>query len=152
MLGLPADRIRFAGQRDTQAPTSGAEFDGAVQLVCDLCSKWAIRIILAPWRHDPHCDHEAADLLARAVASRLGVSHLSYPVWGWILPAGHPLPARPSGVRLDIAADLATKQAAILAHKSQYGGLIEDDPGGFTLPRALLLVFERPYETFLTPA
>ena len=151
LLGLPPGRIRFAGQRDTAAPTSGPGFEAAVSLVCSLCSEWAVGTVLAPWRHDPHCDHEAADLLARAVAARRAVRHLSYPVWGWTLPPGHPLPAQPVGTRLDITADLATKQQAIQAHRSQYGGLIQDDAAGFTLPPNLLDVFKRPYETYLVP-
>lgn len=151
LLGLPEDRIRFAGQRDTAAPTAGPAFDAAVRSVSALCTAKAIGTILAPWRHDPHCDHEAADLLARAVAGRLGLRHLSYPVWGWTLPAEHPLPALPTGLRLDITRDLVAKERAIMAHRSQYGGLITDDPTGFILPANLLQAFAVPHETFLTP-
>ena len=151
LLGLPPDRIHFAGQRDTAAPTGGPAFDAAVDQVSALCSTFGIGTLLAPWRHDPHCDHEAADLLARAVAGRLALRHLAYPVWGWTLPAGHPLPEMPDGFRLDIRRGLAAKAKAITAHQSQYGGLITDDPTGFTLPTELLRVFERPYETFLVP-
>ena len=151
LLGLPGDRIHFAGQRDTAAPTSGPAFDAAVEDVAALCKASGIGTLLAPWRHDPHCDHEAADLLARAVARKLALRHLSYPVWGWTLPADHPLPAMPDGLRLDISPDLVAKTQAIMAHRSQYRGLVNDDPTGFTLPAELLLVFERPYETFLIP-
>lgn len=151
LLGLPSDRICFAGQRDTAAPVAGPAFDLAIEDVSELCRASGIGTLLAPWRHDPHCDHEAADLLARAVAGRLGLRHLSYPVWGWTLPADHPLPALPSGLRLDISGDLAVKKQAIMAHRSQHGGLITDDPDGFTLPKQLLQVFERPYEAFLVP-
>lgn len=150
-LGLPRDRIHFAGQRDTAAPTGGPAFDAAVDEVSALCRTFGIGTLLAPWRHDPHCDHEAADLLARAVAGRLALRHLSYPVWGWMLPADHPLPELPDGLRLDISRDLPVKTEAIMAHRSQYGGLITDDPNGFTLPADLLQVFERPSETFLVP-
>ena len=151
LLGLPPDRIHFAGHHDTAAPTSGPAFDTAIDKVSALCRTSGIGTLLAPWRHDPHCDHEAADLLARAVASRLALRHLSYPVWGWTLPADHGLPEMPDGFRLDIHRDLSAKTSAIMAHQSQYGGLITDDPTGFTLPADLLRVFERPYETFLIP-
>jgi hypothetical protein len=53
------------------------------------------------------------------------------------------------GWRLDIEAALPAKRAAIAAHRSQHGGLIDDDPGGFSLPPDLLHIFERPYEVFL---
>ena len=151
LLGLPPNRIHFAGHRDTAAPTGGPAFDDAVDKVSALCRASGIGTLLAPWRHDPHCDHEAADLLARAVAGSLALRHLSYPVWGWTLPPGHCLPEMPDGFRLDIRHDLPTKAKAIMAHQSQYGGLITDDPTGFTLPAKLLRVFERPYETFLVP-
>jgi len=150
LLGVPGNRIHFAGQRDTAAPVNGPAFDAAVEAVSTLCRVGVVGTVLAPWRHDPHCDHEAADLLARAVADRLNLRHLSYPVWGWTLPADHPLPALPTGFRLDITSDLAVKRHAIMAHRSQYGGLITDDPAGFTLPANLLQVFALPYETFLT--
>ncbi len=151
LLGLPQDRIHFAGQRDTAAPTGGPEFDAALDKVSALCRTSGIGTLLAPWRHDPHCDHEAGDLLARAVAGSLALRHLSYPVWGWTLPENHSLPEMPDGFRLDIRHDLAAKTRAIMAHQSQYGGLITDDPTGFRLPGELLRVFERPHETFLIP-
>ena len=149
LLGLPPDRIVFARQRDTAAPVSGPGFDAAVDLVMGLCRGDGTGVLLAPWQHDPHCDHEAAHLLAAEVAGQLGLRHVSYPVWGWTLPPGHPLPALPRGLRLDIGTDLALKDAAIRAHQSQYGGLITDDPQGFTLPEGLLQVFRRPWEAFL---
>ena len=149
LLGLPPDRIRFARQRDTVAPVSGPAFDAAVDTVEALCRADSTGTVLAPWLHDPHCDHEAAHLLAVEAAGRLGLRHLSYPVWGWTLPADQTRPALPRSFRLDIGADLAVKDAAIRAHRSQYGGLIFDDPQGFTLPDGLLRVFGRPWEAYL---
>ena len=153
LLGLPADRIGFAGQRDTAAPTSGPAFAAAVRLLAEQCQSEAVGTVIAPWQHDPHCDHEAAHLQAAGVCQQLALRHLSYPVWGWTLPPAQPLSGGlPHGIRLDIRNDLAVKTAAIQAHKSQYGGLIPDDPSGFVLPRDLLSVFERPWETFLEQA
>lgn len=150
LLGLPADRIGFAGLRDTAAPAAGPAFDSAVDAVCALCRAQQVAAILAPWQHDPHCDHEAAHLIAAATAQRLGLRHWAYPVWGWTLPEDRLLPGPvPSGVRLDVQDALSLKTQAILAHRSQYGRLITDDPAGFSLPRHLLAVFERPFETYL---
>ena len=149
-LGLAPDRIGFAGQRDTAAPNTGPEFDLVLEAVATLCRDRKIGAILAPWKHDPHCDHEAAHLLAVALARNLGLRHWSYPVWGWTLPGSAMLEGpMPAGIRLDIAGDLELKSRAIAAHASQYGGLITDDPGGFTLPRSLLEAFGQPFETFL---
>ena len=149
-LGLPAGRIGFAGLRDTAAPVAGPAFDDAVAIVCALCRAQQVAAILAPWQHDPHCDHEAAHLIATAAAGQLGIGHWAYPVWGWTLPGDRPLPGPlPSGIRLDIRNAMPAKTRAILAHRSQYGGLITDDPTGFSLPRSLLAVFEQPFETYL---
>ena len=150
MLGLPPGRVAFLGQRDTAAPTAGPQFEAVVDTVTALCRRHALGAVVATWRHDPHCDHEAAHLIAAAAALRLGVPHLAYPVWGWTLPADHMLPdEKIAGYRLDITRHLATKREAVRAHRSQYGGLITDDPGGFQLPVRLLDVFGRPFETFL---
>lgn len=150
LLGLPLDRIGFAGHRDTAAPVDGPEFDQAVRDVAGMCKAQHIAAVLAPWQHDPHCDHEAAHLLAVAVVRDLGLPHWSYPVWGWTLPETADLAGlAPDGLRLDVGRDLELKMAAVAAHVSQYGGLITDDPAGFTLPRNLLQVFEQPFETFL---
>jgi LmbE family N-acetylglucosaminyl deacetylase len=141
--------LLFMRLRDTAAPHDGAEFDAAVARLAAHAA--GCRTICSTWGHDPHCDHEAAHLIARAVAAKTGLRHLAYPVWGWTLPPDTDLPeAAVCGWRLDITQNLAAKRAAIAAHRSQHGGLIDDDPGGFKLPSALLHVFERPYEVYLS--
>lgn len=150
-LGLSADRVVFLHQPDTAAPHDGPGFDTVVTRLVALIRREAnCTAILAPWRHDPHCDHEAASKAAAAAATLTGIRNLAFPVWGWTLPGTAPIPESPAaGWRLDIRASLPAKRAAIQAHRSQYGGLITDDPGGFRLPAALLSVFDNPYETYL---
>jgi LmbE family N-acetylglucosaminyl deacetylase len=152
-LGLSPDRVVFLGEPDTAAPHGGPDFDAVVGRLTVLVSLEGSRTaILAPWRHDPHCDHEAASLAAAAAAGVAGIKHVAYPVWGWTLSAETPIAEAPAqGFRLDIAACLAAKQAAIRAHQSQYGDLITDDATGFQLPAVLLSVFDVPFETFLLP-
>jgi LmbE family N-acetylglucosaminyl deacetylase len=151
-LGGTTDDAVFLRLQDTAAPTAGPEFDAAVRRIANLARAGGCGTILAPWRHDPHCDHEAADLMAREAAAMAGLPHLAYPVWGWTLPPDHALPDQSAtGWRLDIAEHLQAKRDAIAAHASQYSDLITDDPTGFRLPRTLLAVFERPYEVFLKP-
>lgn len=153
ILALPADRIGFLDLRDTAAPTEGAGFDAAVTSILSVVELVGATTIIAPWRHDPHCDHLAAHCMAVAAATRSATRHLAYPVWGWTLPADTVLDgAVPEGVRLDISPHTAAKQRAIAAHASQYAGLIRDDPSGFQLPPGLLEVFSRPYETYLLQA
>lgn len=140
----------FMRLQDTAAPHRGSMFEVAVARLCALAHD--CDTICAPWSHDPHCDHIAAHLMAAAVAAQTGRRHIAYPVWGWTLPGETQLPDRPvGGWRLDISAVVRDKQSAIAAHRSQHGGVINDDPNGFVLPASLLDVFARPYEVFLNP-
>jgi LmbE family N-acetylglucosaminyl deacetylase len=152
-LGLTADRVVFLNQPDTAAPHDGPGFDDVAATLAALTWREpACSAILAPWRYDPHCDHEAASLLASTVAAGAFIRHVAYPVWGWTLPRDAPVPmVGVRGFRLDISAFLAAKRAAIQAHRSQYGDLITDDPTGFRLPPELLSVFNTSFETFLWP-
>jgi LmbE family N-acetylglucosaminyl deacetylase len=88
--------------------------------------------------------------VAADVARTAGIQSVAYPVWGWTLPPDTALPDAPSlGWRLDITAFLPDKRRAIQAHRSQFGGLITDDPNAFNLPADLLSIFDSPYETFI---
>jgi LmbE family N-acetylglucosaminyl deacetylase len=152
LLGLPQDRLVFLREPDTNAPRSGEAFDRVVDRIIGLAGRFGCSDILAPWQFDPHCDHEAASLIAAEVAMRLRIRHVAYPVWGWTLPPDQVVDAgTPIGWRLDIACHLDRKLQAIAAHRSQYGELITDDPSGFRLPSRLLGVFTRNHETFLLP-
>jgi LmbE family N-acetylglucosaminyl deacetylase len=152
-LGLPPERLVFLDEPDTSAPHDGPRFAAVVAKLLRLVRREAAcTAILAPWRHDPHCDHEAAALAAAAVAAAAGIRALAYPVWGWTLAADTTIHGPPgTGWRLDIGAFLPSKRNAIQAHRSQFGGLITDDPTGFCLPPDLLSVFDSPYETFVQP-
>ncbi len=152
-LGLSPNRLVFLDVPDTAAPHAGPVFETIVARLAGLIRAEAdCTAILAPWQHDPHCDHAAASLVAAAVADSAGIRHMSYPVWGWTLPATDCVPGSPTaGWRLDIGAFRSAKQAAIQAHQSQYGDLITDDPAGFRLPAELLAVFDSAHETFIQP-
>jgi len=110
--------------------------------------------LVAPWRQDGHPDHEAAGRAAAAVAARLGIRLLEYPIWAWewadsesgVLPADQLV-----GLELDAAERLA-KQRAIAAHRSQLEPL-SDRPGDEpVLPGHVLAHFERDVEVFLDTA
>jgi LmbE family N-acetylglucosaminyl deacetylase len=149
-LGLPPERVVFLNQPDTAAPHEGPGFEAVVARLVALAA--GCTAILAPWWHDPHCDHVAASLAAEAAARIAGIRHVAYPVWGWTLAADTQVPGAPAaGWRLDIEPFLAAKRAAFQAHQSQYGDLITDDPDGFRLPHGLLKVFDSAYETFIQP-
>lgn len=151
ILGLEPGRIGFLGLPDTAAPVAGGMFEAAVDAIVRAADAWECGVLLAPWRHDPHCDHEAAHLMAVAAAGRAGLGHLAYPVWGWTLDAGMALEGpRPAGWRLDVSGELDAKGRAIGAHRSQYAGLVDDDPDGFQLEAGFLDLFRGRFETFLS--
>ncbi len=146
ILGLPSENLVFFDYADTALPTSPA----VSQRVAALARDRDCTVMLAPWLHDPHCDHESAAIVAREAARLAPCRLLSYPVWGWLLSPDHLLPVKQvAGYRLPIATHLQAKRSAIAAHASQYSTLIDDSPEGFRLPPELLSVFDRPYEVFL---
>ena len=150
ILGLgPAD-LSFLRLPDTAAPVAGPAFEHAIHAIGRLILVTGAATILAPWQHDPHCDHEAAHLMAVAVAERHRLRQWAYPVWGWTLPDTVTLRSGPmDGIRIDIAEALDRKRRAIASHRTQYAGLIMDDPAGFQLPQSLLTWFDRPFEVYL---
>ncbi|GBQ34790.1 PIG-L family deacetylase [Gluconacetobacter azotocaptans] len=150
LLGLAPGRVVFLGLPDADAPHEGPAFDRAVATLAELAARHACGTVLAPWRHDPHCDHEAVWKMGVALRKMCDLSLLAYPVWGWLIAPDTELDQPPPhGMRLDIARHLPAKTEAIRAHESQYGGLIVDDPTGFHLPEKLLSVFDVPFEVFL---
>ena len=150
VLGIPPHRLSFLGQPDAHAPSRGPAADAVVARLAALVDAHGIGTLVTTWRHDPHCDHEAAAMLADAVARATGVRHLAFPVWGLTLPSDQAIDQAPMrGARLDIAAVLPRKRRAIAAHVSQTTRLIDDSPHGFQLPPEFLALFDRPWESFI---
>jgi LmbE family N-acetylglucosaminyl deacetylase len=150
ILGLPSDRLTFLRLRDTVAPHEGPLFQGAVGILVEFLLAFRCTGIFAPWQLDPHCDHVAAHLMAAAAAARTGIRHISYPVWGLTLPTDADIgDVRVSGWRLPIGRQLDLKRRALIAHASQLGGVIFDDPSGFELNGSAQHRMLRPYEIFL---
>jgi LmbE family N-acetylglucosaminyl deacetylase len=149
-LGLPRGHLIFLRYKDTELPASGHDFEAACTNVEVIASRSGCQLLVAPWHGDPHCDHQAAALIADAVAMQRGLRLLSYPVWGWLRDGADLVSeTRRAGWRLDISAHLLAKHKAIAAHASQYGDLITDSPNGFKLPSALLAVFARSFEVYI---
>ncbi|MCC6105094.1 PIG-L deacetylase family protein [Acetobacter sp.] len=151
ILGLPPERLYFLGLRDTAVPTEGPEFRSTVDRLAELALHYDCNTLLVPWRHDPHCDHEAVWLMGKVLKAMLPhLRLLAYPVWGLTLPSDGVLDQPfPAGWRLDIGAHLATKRHAVEAHESQRGLVIQDDPDGFVMPENLLEKIIQTYEIYL---
>jgi LmbE family N-acetylglucosaminyl deacetylase len=110
-------------------------------------------IVFAPWSRDPHPDHVVSAELTEAAlalcARRPAVWY--YHVWLPVRGNADEQP-RPSEVRAcDIVlnpGERARKRAAILAHRSQTGVLVDDDPAGFVIDTELLAGWLGPVERF----
>lgn len=151
-LGLSARRVVFLNLPDTRAPHEGGPFARVVSALGWLARRHGCTTVFAPWRADPHCDHEATWKTGVALCQHHGFRLWVYPVWGWLVAGDTELDATPPrGVRLDISPYREAKAQAVRMHESQYGGLVTDDPTGFTLPEALIEALVTDYEVFLSP-
>jgi LmbE family N-acetylglucosaminyl deacetylase len=149
-LGLAEDRVVFLRYRDTAAPSQGAALQAAADRLMRIIDDRGCAVLVAPWRHDPHCDHEAAALIAQAAGRAINRRVLAYPVWGLALPADAEVAEdRLAGFRLRVADQLGKKRAAILEHASQYAGVIDDDPDGFQMAPGFVELFMGDHEVFI---
>jgi LmbE family N-acetylglucosaminyl deacetylase len=105
-------------------------------------------LLVAPWRHDGHPDHDAAGRAAAEAAHRTGARLAEYPVRAWRDQAPDRAPWRRMR-RLDLSPQArAAKDGAIAAHASQ----VAPDParlGPAALPGAVLEHFAGTVEHFV---
>lgn len=153
-LGVAPEAATFLRLRDTAVPDAASpDFAAAAARVRERLHATRPQTIVLPWRRDPHCDHRAAwQLVREAVPTLPGCPRLlEYPIWVWELAGAGDLPQAGEvvGWRLDIGAVLPRKEAAIAAHRSQRGAVIDDDPEGFCLLPHVLAHFTRPWEIYL---
>jgi LmbE family N-acetylglucosaminyl deacetylase len=103
-LGLPDGRVE----------RHGAELQEAIGRACPPDA-----LLVAPWRFDHHCDHEAVGAAAAAVAVALGVDLVEGIFWGW----QHRDPATVDArrlVALPLDAEVRRRRnAAVACHRSQ---------------------------------
>ncbi len=107
-------------------------------------------ICVAPWAHDGHPDHDATGRAATAACAVSGTTLISYLVWAWhwATPANLPWSACR---RLDLSTgQLARKQHAVAAYRSQTTALGLGRHDGPVLPAAVLERFSRQQEIFVT--
>jgi LmbE family N-acetylglucosaminyl deacetylase len=102
-------------------------------------------LVVAPWRGDPHPDHEASGRAAEVLARNAGAVLVSYFFWAWHRNKVETLQSLPL-VRLLLDDDLqAARAAALLQYHSQ---LIRED-GAPILPEILLAPARRSFESFI---
>ena len=105
-------------------------------------------LILAPWAHDAHPDHEALGRAARAAAGTHGVPLLAFPVWAWqwAVPGDPRLPWE-RAVRVPLTADQRTaKRAAVDCFATQVRPLGPAPEDAAVLPPEMLASFDRDAE------
>ncbi len=154
-LGMREDHLRFLDLPDAATPSAGPAFDAAVEAIVRLAREREAATLFVTWGHDPHCDHETAYAMARVAKSVLAAGNpgfrlWAYPVWGLHLPDDGAIDQdRPTGFRLDIAAERDAKLRAIQCYASQMTDLIDDDPDAFRFTQAQLLPFLSDREIYI---
>lgn len=105
-------------------------------------------LVVTPWRHDGHPDHEAAGAAAALAASSADATLLEFPIWTWHW--SHPRDIDDHLDRLAVLlldrSDLAAKQHAINAFTSQIQPLGVHPGDEAILPPDVLAHFRRPVE------
>lgn len=137
-LGVGASEIEFLRLPDGAVPPSGPEAGRAAAAIANAAARARAQAIFVTWRHDRHGDHRSAYAIARAAQRRRGARLFEYSIWGRGLELDHDLEGPPRGWRIGSAKHRERKRAAILRHRSQVSRLIDDDPKGFLLPRAMV--------------
>ena len=146
ILGGGPEAVTFLRYRDCHAPVDGAELTDAAGRIAALCRTGGFGTLIAPAPEDPHKDHVAVAKLARAVHAMCpGLRLYDYSVWSrW----HRSWPETPAELHLDTAPWQARKAAAIAAHRSQLGLVVQGDPEGFIMTADFTDFFARSPERF----
>jgi len=143
-LGLKPAPLLLGWRDASPHCRESAAFQKSVSALVAGCRLRGIRSIAVTWHGEPHCDHEAAAKLAKAVARRLRVRLYEYLVWGWTVPD---LDLQLRGRRtcaIDVASGRPRQRRAIACHRTQTGTRISGARNPFRLPRSMIDLVARP--------
>jgi LmbE family N-acetylglucosaminyl deacetylase len=137
-IGIGAGDVRFLALPDGGLGAGGGSVRRA--LARALAQARGHDLLVIPARDDDHPDHRVVSNVAAACPA---IRRLEYLVW-----PNRQMRARPAthGFALGTAG-AAAKRGAILRYRSQFG-MIDDDPGGFTISRRELAAFAHPVERY----
>jgi LmbE family N-acetylglucosaminyl deacetylase len=141
-LGAPGAACLHLGLPDAGIVRDGPDWQRAVEQTAQLASNLRPALVLTPWRRDPHRDHRDSHALTVEALKRAGIRPrlLEYPIWLDELEAedARPLPGESMARQVDVSPWRERKRAAVAAHRSQLGLVINDDPSGFVLSDATI--------------
>ncbi|MBO9431842.1 PIG-L family deacetylase [Sulfitobacter sp. R18_1] len=148
LLGGGAADLTWLGHPDSRLHEVAA--DAILTELMQVIDAQAARHIFVPASEDKHCDHQTTASLADGLrAQRPNLHFHSYPVWSrFDDPNFAENTAGYAPLTLDTAAYRDAKSAAIRAHRSQLGQVVQDDPDGFILPEAMIDLFAQQDEIF----
>ena len=140
LLGVEARDVVRLGLPDGSVSRHVDELAAAIVGLVD-----AQTLLVAPWVHDVHPDHEACGSAAAAAAALAGSELLSSLFWAWHHVPVESMPLQ-SMVRIELDDQLIeSRVAAVLCHSSQ----LAHDDGSPVLPPALLGSITRSFEAYL---
>lgn len=150
-LGAQDQPRSFLRLADAAMPRPGTRaFAEAATKIASICEALKPGLVVVPWRRDPHCDHRGSWSLAMVALSACDQSPLilEYAIWLDQLggPQDRPTPGEMEAVSLTVPSDL--KRNALLAHRSQLGELVLDDPTGFVLQPETIMRLTGPEEVY----
>jgi LmbE family N-acetylglucosaminyl deacetylase len=105
-------------------------------------------VLVAPWCHDLHPDHEATGRSAIAAAAAFGCQLWEVPIWSWyhLGELETPLPVSRAAKILLSVAERSAKRKALDSFQSQ---LHPPAPYGSVLPEGFFSAFDRDFELVL---
>jgi LmbE family N-acetylglucosaminyl deacetylase len=142
MLGASGATRLHLGLPDAGIVRGSSDWQRAVEQTAQLVATLRPAIVLAPWRRDPHRDHRDSHALTVEALQRAEIRPrlLEYPIWLDELEAedARPRPGEAMVRSMDVSPWRERKRAAVAAHRSQLGLVVDDDPSGFVLSEATI--------------
>jgi len=156
-LGIGTESLRFWRERDAALSGDVTAHARLVRRFARELDRFRPTVVLSPWIREPHADHAVCAHAVREALARTRHAPIlyEYPVWLGRFgdaDAGAPRQSEAQCVRVDVAPYRARKRAAILAHRSQRGGVVMDASFAFVLPEELIARGDDAYETFFAIA
>jgi len=144
-LGVPASELRFLREPDARLPHDAVGLARLATRFAAELDAFAATVAYGPSPRDVHGDHVAtARALRAALRTCPDVELVEYAVWC----ADYPSPSARIVITALTAHDLTAKAAAVAAHRSQHGTVIDDAEQAFILPADVLARAARPVERF----